>query len=190
MLAMLRKPDHGRNGITVREALLVYEDILILALSDHHPYWSAQEKPFPRQKRLSRLLYAEMLIQQGEQGAFAYVPAVYNKNVLGHFVEKYGKFVYSTKFAFSVAHSCENLVEAAPDSMLAFVLEGEQQVYVRRRSIRYGVETDHIWSEWSPVRGISVRTEICRFRRAISAGIRLFLIKVQLFLTVDLRGDV
>ena len=133
---------------------------LILALSDHHPYWSAQEKPFPRQKRLSRLLYAEMLIQQGEQGAFAYVPAVYNKNVLGHFVEKYGKFVYSTKFAFSVAHSCENLVEAAPDSMLAFVLEGEQQVYVRRRSIRYGVETDHIWSEWSPVRGISVRTEI------------------------------
>lgn len=133
---------------------------LLLALPDNHPYWSEEELPLPKQKSLTCLSQVRMLIQHRGRDVCAYSSAVYNKNVLGHFVEKYGKFVYSTRFGFSVAHSCENLSEAAPDSMLAFVMEESRQVYVRRRSIHYRIETDYIWSEWSPIEGILVQTEI------------------------------
>ena len=75
-------------------------------------------------------------------------------------MEKYGKFVYSTVFGFSVSHSSENIAEAAPDSMLAFVPEGEQRVYVRTRSLDYKIYEDRIYSKWSPIKGVVVETTI------------------------------
>lgn len=133
---------------------------LFLALPDGHPYWNADEMPLPKLEPVHLSSYGDMLIQHYGKDVCAYVPAVYNRNVLGHFVEKYAKFVYSSRFAFSVAHSWENLSEAAPDSTLAFVSEEDGRVYVRRRSISYRVQKDGLCSVWSPMPGIVVRTEI------------------------------
>lgn len=133
---------------------------LLLALPDAHPYWEAEEEDLPGLKCLHRIPGADMLIQHRGKEVTAYVPAVYGKNLLGHFTEKYGKFAYSTSFAFSVAHSGDLLSETAPDSMLAFVPEGEERVYVRHRSICYQVEGDRIVSQWSPLSGVTVVTEI------------------------------
>lgn len=133
---------------------------LLLALPDAHPYWGAEEEPLPSLERFHRIPRADMLIQHRGKEVTAYVPAVYGKNLLGHFTEKYGKFAYSTSFAFSVAHSGDLLSEAAPDSMLAVIPEGEERIFVRRRSICYQIEEDRIVSQWSPVSGVMVVTEI------------------------------
>ncbi len=141
---------------------------LLLALPDEHPYWEAIEEPLPSLKPVFSIPKADMLIQHGKDQVCAYVPGFYNKNVLGHFVEKYGKFAYSTVFGFSISHSVESPAEAAPDSMLAFLFdedsqgleEKEPRVYVRRRSIDYKIETDRVWSKWSPAEGVLVETEI------------------------------
>ncbi|GLC83376.1 hypothetical protein LBYZC6_54900 [Lacrimispora brassicae] len=133
---------------------------LLLALPDAHPYWEAQEEALPKLDHLHGIPRADMLLQHRGKEVTAYVPAVYGKNLLGHFKEKYGKFAYSTLFAFSVAHSGDLLSEAAPDSMLAFVPEGEERVWVRHRSICCQVEEDRVVSQWSPMSGVTVVTEI------------------------------
>lgn len=136
------------------------KSFLFLALPDDHPYWKACELPLPELEAVHRSDCADMLLQHLGEEVRAYVPAVYTSNVLGHFVEKYAKFVYSSKFAFSVAHSWENLTEAAPDSMLVFQSEEDGRVYGRRRSISYTIGSDRIYSEWSPMEGILVKTEL------------------------------
>lgn len=136
---------------------------LMLALPDEHPFWTAKAKPLPNLEPVHAVPKADMLLQHRGKEAVAYVPGVYSRNPLGHFVEKYGKFAYSTEFGFSVSHSLESLQEAAPDSMLAFVPEGEKRVYVRSRSLRYHIFEDRIVSEWSPMEGITVETEIRPF---------------------------
>lgn len=133
---------------------------LFLALPDDHPFWTAEALPLPKMEPLRLMKEADMLLQHRGWEVTAYVPAVYNQNVLGHFTEKYAKFAYSTTFAFSVAHSWDLLSEAAPDSMLAFVAEEEKRVYVRKRSRRYWIESERIVSWWSPFPGIEVCTEI------------------------------
>lgn len=133
---------------------------LILSLPDEHPFWKAEEKPLPFAEPVKALYEAEMLLQRRPGEVVAYVPGVYTQNVLGHFKEKYGKFAYSSVFGFSVSHSGDILEEAAPDSMLAFVPEGEQQVYVRKRAMEYRLTDNSLWCKWSPVAGVMVETEI------------------------------
>lgn len=106
---------------------------LLLALPDDHLFWHVQEKPLPQMEPVRRMFWADMLLQHRGNEVTAYVPGKYNRNVLGHFMEKYAKFAYSTVFGFSVAHSGELISEAAPDSMLAFVPKGEERVYVRKK---------------------------------------------------------
>ncbi len=137
-----------------------FKVFLILALSSDHPYWREEELPLPKLDFLRSMSYADILIQHCGKETCGYTPAIYIKNPLGYFVEKYGKFAYSTEFGFSVSHSGENLEEAAPDSMLAFAVEGEQKVYVRTRSISYEIGADYVVSQWSPVKGITVTTRI------------------------------
>ena len=76
---------------------------------------------------------------------------------------KYSKFAYSSQFGFSVARSQRTLDEAAPDSMLSFVVGG-------RVFVRDGVEKSEVVTfdngqravrtYWSPCLGIDVVTEI------------------------------
>lgn len=79
---------------------------------------------------------------------------------------KYSKFAYSSRFGFSVARSQRTLEEAAPDSMLSFVVDG-------RVFVRDGVKTSEIAAlddghravrtQWSPCRGIDVTTVLIPF---------------------------
>ena len=71
---------------------------------------------------------------------------------------KYGKFAYDTRFSISVAKSCYELHENAPDNMLAFWIDG--YVYVRRICEESKITENGIWSKWSPYPGITVETTI------------------------------
>lgn len=133
---------------------------LFLALPDGHPFWAGGEESLPKLNRLHPVKAAGMLMQHRCSEVTAFVPGLGGSNDLGHFTAKYGKFAYSSVFAFSVGHSSETLAESAPDSMLAFVPEGQERVWVRSTSLSYEIRSRSIYSEWSPLPGITVETEI------------------------------
>ena len=129
-----------------------------LSLPDDHPFWQAKAEPLPELPALTAQKNGGMLIQRLYGDVTAYTPGrtLPHQHVMTE--EKYSKFAYSSRFAFSVPRSMRSLVEAAPDSMLAF--EINQLIYVRGM-VSEPVLTDHsVCSQWSPYEGIQVTTEI------------------------------
>lgn len=135
---------------------------LLLALPDGHPFWAAEAAPLPAglvSPGVTVQRSADLLLQRLPDGQLnAYAPASYERSEHGQFAEKYGKFVYSTRFGFSVSRSNVQLEQAAPDSMLAFVVDG--WTFVRRHSDRFVLMGDRLLSVWSPLPGITVTTEL------------------------------
>lgn len=130
----------------------------VLMLGDDHPFWKADTMPLPELNMQQALTYADMLLHKYKGHTTAYTPGKYSPFGHGQTQAKYGKFAYDTKFAFSIAKSSFELHEAAPDSMLAFVVNG--YVYVRRISEKFEIEEDRVVSSWSPYEGIQVQTII------------------------------
>lgn len=134
--------------------------LLCLGLPDTHPFWGAEAEPLPVRDAVKPLYKADMLMHQRERDVIAYPAGVCEKYGHGHVPEKYAKFAYSTKFSFSVAHSQLVLHENAPDNMLAFVIDGDDYVFVRKVSLNFQVLPDRVISTWSPFPGIMVTTTI------------------------------
>lgn len=130
----------------------------VLALPDNDPFWQIPAAPLPPLEPQRLLGLAGMLIRRYTNHTTAYTSGEMSANDLGHFPEKYSKFAYDTKFAFCVSRSNLSLAEAAPDSMLAFVVDGF--VYVRRGCLRAEVTGTAVATVWSPCRGITVTTRI------------------------------
>lgn len=132
---------------------------IVLGLPDDHPFWTAEAAPLPVQPGVTELPAAHLLMQRTPDGQVnAYAPAEVEQNEHGQFAEKYGKFVYSTRFGFSASRSYAELSQAAPDSMLAFLIGG--QIFVRRHSQSFAVQDGKMVSTWSPFEGITVTTEV------------------------------
>ncbi len=132
---------------------------IVLGLPDDHPFWTAEAAPLPVQPGVTELPAAHLLMQRTPDGQVnAYAPAEVEQNEHGQFAEKYGKFVYSTRFGFSASRSYAELAQAAPDSMLAFLIGG--QIFVRRHSQSFVVQDGKMVSTWSPFEGITVTTEL------------------------------
>ncbi len=133
---------------------------LFLALPDEHPFWRADAAPLPVLRPLKALKGADMLIQRRAGDVVAYTPGACELFGHGHLPEKYSKFAYSTRFGFSVARSQLVLHENAPDSMLAFVLDGSSYVFTRLAGTQYEATDTAVYAEWSPFPGITVKTVI------------------------------
>jgi len=130
---------------------------LILALPDDHIFWSLREEALPELKPLAVFRPANMLIQRLPDGQVNLYPSVTEKlHEMGQAKPKYGKFVYSSRFGFSVERSQETIGLAAPDSMLAFEIGG--RIFVRGSQEKTEVENDRVISRWSPFPGIEVET--------------------------------
>lgn len=136
------------------------KSFLLLALPDDHPFWAAQAAPLPELQALKPLRRADMLVQRRAGDTIAYPAGVCERYGHGHVPEKYAKFAYSTRLGFSCARSQIVLHENCPDSMLAFVLDGADYVFVREASLTWEVRDDCVVSEWSPFPGIQVRSTI------------------------------
>ena len=135
---------------------------LLLALPEDHPFWSCEAAPLPTELTRTGVTpqpSADLLLQRLPDGQLnAYSPASYEKGDHGQFAEKYGKFVYNTRFGFSASRSYIQLEQTAPDSMLAFVIDG--WTFVRRHSDKFVLLGDRLLSEWRPFPGIRVTTEL------------------------------
>lgn len=129
-----------------------------LMLPDSHPFWSVKAAPYPEFPRDCPMPYADMYVKHYRKHTTAFVPGVYSPNGHGQTAAKYGKFAYDTKFSISVAKSCYELHENAPDNMLAFVIDGN--IYVRRICLESKITEKGVYSRWSPYPGIEVETTI------------------------------
>lgn len=130
----------------------------VLMLPDGHPFWDAEAEPMPRLERQLALPCADMLVHRYENHTTAFAPGKYSPAGHGQTPAKYGKFAYDTRFAFNVAKSSCELHEAAPDSMLAFMVNG--YVYVRRICESFRVSETDVTSVWMPYEGIRVESVI------------------------------
>ncbi|WP_321388167.1 DUF2264 domain-containing protein [uncultured Enterococcus sp.] len=135
---------------------------LLLAVPDGHPFWQAQPIPIKRQ--------SEKLIEQGKM-VFRHVDN--SRHVLGypagmlvegqaHAEAKYSKFVYSTKFGFSVPKAGTTYEEGAFDNALAVSLDG-RYFQTKRETIAYELSNSRIMHRWSPFSGVEITTEIYPF---------------------------
>ena len=132
---------------------------LVMALPQDHAFWTEEAAPLPELPALYAMESADLLFQRLPDGQVnAYAPAEVEQSEHGQFSEKYSKFVYNTRFGFSASRSYVQLEQAAPDSMLAFVMDG--YTFIRRHSEEFHLEKDRLVSKWSPFAGISVVTEL------------------------------
>ncbi len=134
--------------------------LLCLGLPDDHPFWSAKAEDLPELEPVKMLKQADMVMHRHGKDVVSYPAGVCEKYGHGHVPEKYSKFAYSTRFGFSVAKSQIVLHENAPDSSLAFVIDGDDYVFVRKYSDSYEVLEDRVVSRWHPFPGIMVTSTI------------------------------
>lgn len=133
------------------------KSFLILALEDNHEFYTAQALPLPPLDRLHIIPEANMVIQHFGDNVVALTAGQWAKWNPTHCAEKYSKFAYSSKYAFSIPRSVAAIDQAGSDSMLAFEIDG--LIYVRRKCEEYSIdENGCVYSKWSPFRGINVET--------------------------------
>ncbi|HIU74458.1 MAG TPA: DUF2264 domain-containing protein [Candidatus Pelethocola excrementipullorum] len=130
-----------------------------LALPKEDPFWACEAAPLPWMESQKYLEKADMIIQRRGDGNVVALPGGRTlSHIHTHTEEKYAKFAYSTQYGFSVMRSPMNFGEAAPDSVLSFEVLGH--IYMRGQAQNYTVTEDKVLSDWSPVPGIQVHTEI------------------------------
>ena len=134
------------------------KSFLLLALPDDHPFWTAEAAPLTALDALKPMPFANMLVQRRAGRVTAYPAGVNQVPGHGQFPEKYAKFAYDTRFGFCASRSREVIEQAAPDSMLAFVID--RNVFVRRASESWSIENGVVITKWSPFPGIEVTTTI------------------------------
>ena len=130
----------------------------LLMLPDEHPFWQTEAAPYPELALACPMPYADMYVRHYGNHTTILAPGVYSPKGHGQTAAKYGKFAYDSKFGFSIAKSCFELHENAPDNMLAFVING--YVYVRRICQESKITETEVYSKWSPYPGITVKTTL------------------------------
>lgn len=132
---------------------------LILALEDEHVFFSTKALPLPMLDEMHVIKEANMVLQRINGYVVAITAGQWASWKPMHTAEKYSKFIYSSKYGFSVPRSYYGLSNAATDNMLTFVKDG--YCFVRRECEEFCIfENGTVYSVWRPYGGIKVETYI------------------------------
>lgn len=132
---------------------------LILALDENHQFYNEPIQPLPSLEKLHIIPEARMVVQRVNGDVVALTAGQWADFEPLQVAEKYSKFAYSAKYAFSVARSYFHLENSGSDDMLAFVKD--KSCYVRRKCLDYKINQDGtVYSKWSPYDGVTVETYI------------------------------
>ena len=135
------------------------KSFLILALPDDHEFYSVDALPLPKLDKVKVVPGARMVIQRFDDNVVALTAGQWAKWNPTHCANKYSKFAYSSKYAFSIPRSVAAIGQAGADSMLAFQVDGT--IFMRRKCDEYRINDDgSVYSRWSPFMGIDVETLI------------------------------
>lgn len=134
------------------------KSFILLMLPEDHFFWKAEEAPMPPLDSVHVIKPANMVLQR--VGGVSYLYPSFSMGFMAkHYIEKYSKFVYSSKHAFSIAESYRDLSSSGADSMLLFERDGV--FFPRCKYSEFSVNDDGtVFSRWSPFGGVTVETTI------------------------------
>ncbi len=131
----------------------------VLALPEEHPFWQAEEAPYTPPKVLCDEQVRLLLTRDADNRQVIAYTAGNHAYEHMHEDEKYEKFAYSSKFAFSVVKEAGTLQKGAFDSML--VLKGEKDLWHARSGCDSFALTDREVSfTWRPMDGVRIESRI------------------------------
>lgn len=127
-----------------------------LALPEDHAFWTAGETaPAPRPQTVS--LHEPGMVKFEDRGDVTVLSGGQQSPTFGRSAEKYNKFAYSTRYAFSVETEGRAFENGPFDNMLAFSEDG-QLAAVRCRESMARIGPDWLYSAWSPMPEVEVET--------------------------------
>ena len=130
-----------------------------LALPREHPFWQAEERPYMPPRVLLDEQARLLLTRDAENRSVIAYTAGNHAYEHAHEDEKYEKFAYSTRFAFSVAKEAGTLKKGAFDSMLA--VKGEKGLWHCRSGVeRFELTPEEVSFTWKPMDGVEIDTRI------------------------------
>lgn len=136
------------------------KSFLLLAVPDDHPYWQADICPLQIEEKTLALPESKNFYQYNQSLTHLQAfPAGQFVNQQSFPHAKYNKFVYSTRFGFSVPKSDYWYYEGAYDSTLALAKDGH---YFRPKGLDldFSVLSDRIIHEWSPWEDVKIYSTI------------------------------
>lgn len=130
----------------------------LTALSDNDEFWDINQADMPELSSKKLIREADMLICRNKGEVYAYTAGTHDSLSCGSITSKYLKFVYSTKFGFNIKFGDVSIAEACGDNMLVFDVGG---VFCERRfNYSFELSENKLVINWSPIRGIRVKTEV------------------------------
>ncbi|WP_429948326.1 DUF2264 domain-containing protein [Enterococcus sp. AZ101] len=135
---------------------------LLLAVKSDHPFWSA--KPSPVKKESKKLMEKGNMLLLNECSGHHLLgyPAGMLVEGQAHAEAKYSKFVYSTKFGFSVPKTGVYYEAGSFDNTLAVSCDG-QYFRTKKEVISYQLTETYVSYQWSPFEQVTIGTEIYPF---------------------------
>lgn len=132
---------------------------LILALSEDHPFWLAEEQPLPALAEKRVIPHAQQILIHAETSQHVTMLTA-GQLELNNYVNteaKYTKFAYSSRFGFTIERGRFGLKHAACDSML-LLADGDDYYRGRRECGAVRVDENYLYSHWSPWHDVHIDT--------------------------------
>lgn len=131
----------------------------VLALPADHPFWQAEEKSYTPPACFCDEQVRLLLTRDAANRQVVAYTAGNHAYEHAHEDEKYEKFAYSTKFAFSVVKEAGTLGKGSFDSMLA--LKGEHDLWHARSGCdTFSLTEKEVAFTWRPVDGVTISSRI------------------------------
>lgn len=136
---------------------------LLLAVRADHPFW--QVEAVQVKKKSKRLIQHGniLLLQEMDGGHVLGFPAGMLVEGQAHAEAKYSKFVYSTKFGFSVPKAGVLYEEGAFDNTLAVSCDGGRYFRTKRETLDFQLTEECVSYRWSPFKDVVIKTELYPF---------------------------
>ncbi|WP_201835882.1 DUF2264 domain-containing protein [Microvirga zambiensis] len=133
-----------------------FKAFLPLALEASHPFWTAEEAPSPSFPEPSPQAQPGMVMMHTPENVVALSSG--QENLQMRFgSEKYAKFVYSSRYAFSVESDERGFEGAAVDGMLAFS-DDDRHFRVRETNEEARIAGNILYARWRPWIDVEVET--------------------------------
>lgn len=141
-----------------------FKAFLPLALPAEHPFWTAEEEPYPAGREpVHAQPRAGFLLQRDRRGQVTALSAASGGRWTRHGEAKYGKFAYSTAFAFSVPSRAVELEGAGGDSMLMLSEDGRHWRAREENDETWPVEGSGVLARWSPWPDVHIESLLLPF---------------------------
>ena len=133
-----------------------FKAFLPLALPETHPFWQAEEAPAPRNATALPLKHPGMVMMQTPGNAVALSSGQQNWD-MRFGAEKYAKFVYSSRYGFSVESDERKYNAGAFDGALA-LSDDNRHYRVREENETAQIAGDALFARWHPWPDVTVET--------------------------------